>query len=627
MPLLDHIREKKLIWLAHERFASDLSDAELKVLHDSASSLGADTPAANAARPTIRPEFVRWLATDKEAAANIDPKGLRAFGITLSDKLDFQNCRVLVPLHFQHCTFDSEIDFRSAETRDIILLDSSFNGGITADRIKVDGPLFLRGGVVSGEIRLIGAQIKGALDCLGAKLRVSKGNALSADRAEIGGIVYLQQGYDLSGTIQGFESTGTIRLLGAKIKGDLSCSGAKLRVKEGVALYADGAEIGGSVFLNAFLDTNSGRREDFESTGTIRLLGARIKIGLDCSGARLEAKEGDALSADGAEIGGNVSLTKGFTAVCTIILRSARIGGDLRFYGAEVAEVNCMNLRISGDLLWMGIRKSGKTILRLTGAELKNLREDQASRPDADNLVLDGLVYEELSLHERPSDDEIKKGLLSEQLKLNLMDRVDWLMLQPYKRRLEPQPWMQLSKHLEGRGDRKGAKHVIFKYRGLLAHTQDKLWILRRLKITSAWMEEAPTRICWSIALTLIVGTFIFAGASRSGAMLESVQIQPNAAVLPNRESKPASIHYPPFQPFVYTLENAVPLVKLGMDDRWMPDYKHQPQPWFPQTRSLDWLKWFNSYWFLVISRWGLIVWGWVQATILAVSVADRFKK
>ena len=51
MILLDQIRETKLIELAKSRFDPDLSEAELKVLHDSASSEDPDMPAANAARP------------------------------------------------------------------------------------------------------------------------------------------------------------------------------------------------------------------------------------------------------------------------------------------------------------------------------------------------------------------------------------------------------------------------------------------------------------------------------------------------------------------------------------------------------------------------------------------------
>ena len=448
MPLLDQIREEKLVDLAKAYFDPPLTGAEEKVLRDSASSLEPDMPTVNSPRPTIRSDFVRWLATDPEAASHIDPKGLRAFGITLPDKLDLQNCQVLVPLHFQLCAIEREIDLRSAETRSIYLLDSSFDGIIMADRINVDGPLFLRGSIFFGEIRLPGAKIKGALDCLGAKLNVTKGNALTADRAEIGGFVNLKQDYDLSGNIlQRFESSGTIRLLGAKIKGDLSCSGArllvkegdalyadsaeiggnaflnngfessgiirlpgakikgnlscsgaKLRVKEGNALYADGAEIGGSVCLNAFQNEASGQREDFESSGTVRLPGAQIKGTLSCSGAKLKGAVVDALFADCAVIGANVCLDKGFESSGAIRLLSARIGGELTFIGAKTTLVVCKDLLLKGDMWWMGIQEPQEATLHLPGASVKSLRDDRESWPAPGNLILDGLAYDELTL-------------------------------------------------------------------------------------------------------------------------------------------------------------------------------------------------------------------------------------
>jgi hypothetical protein len=694
MPLLDQIREQKLIDLAKACFDPPPTGAEEKVLRDSASSLDPDMPAANSPRPTIRSDFVRWLATDPKAATHIDPKGLRAFGITLPDKLDLQNCRVLVSLHFQHCTIKREIDLRSAATRSIQLLDSSFDGIIMADRINIDGPLFLRGSIFFGEVRLPGAQIKGALDCLGAKLKVTKGNALTADRAEIGGIVYLQQGYDLSGTMQGFESSGTIRLLGAKIKGDLSCSGAKLRVTDGDALYAYSAEIGGNVFLNngfessgtirlpgakikgdlscsgaklrvkdgnalhadgaeiggsVFLNTDSGQREDFESTGTVRFPGAHIKGILSCSGAKLKVTMGDALFADCAEIGANVCLDKGFESSGTIRLLATRIGGELTFIGAKTTTVGCKDMRLSGDMWWMGIQESGEAVLDLTGASLKNLRDDRGSWPAPGRLILDGLTFEEVTLHERPSQEQVMNNSHGLELPFNVDERIEWLMLQPPDRRIKPQLWMQLARLLEAKGHRKGAKHVIFKYRTFLAKEKEfhpLRWLFKLLfrratfrcvwpylrhpnrswAIAFAWLEEAPLRVCWSIALTLMVGTLIFAGAFSSGAMLASVQIQPNA-VLPNGESKNLSAHYPVSQPFLYTLENAVPLVKLGMDEKWMPDPKHKPQPWFPQFRWLDWLGWFNSYWFLVASRVLLIFLGWFQAGVLGAVLLKRFKE
>lgn len=610
MPLLEKIREEKLIQLAHERFDTDLSEAELKVLRDSASPLSPRLAGKDAPRPKIRSGFVRWLATDPEAASHIDPQGLRVFGVTLPGDLNLLQCRIAVPLVLYRCVLKGEMILHSAETKGIYLIDSSVEGAVYADEVETGGPIFLRRTRFSRPILLRGAQIKGDLDCDGANLEVKEGYALSADQSEIEGSVFLRER---------FTSSGEIRLIGARIKGDLDCTGAKLVVIDGDALSADGAKIGGNIFL----------REGFTSSGTIRLLGARIRIGLDCTGAKLDVKEGYALFADGAEIGGSVFLRDGFESLGTIRLSGARIGGQLAYYGAKVKEVNCSNLSLSGDLLWMGVQKSEETSLNLMGAKVKNLREDKESWPEAGNLGLDGLVYREVTLHARPSDEEIKNVQLTEELPLNVDQRIEWLMRQPDKQRTKPHPWMQLSKYLEDNGNRNGAKHVIFKYRCLLAQKQWPLW--RWGSCFFAWMEEAPLRICYLIALTVALGTLIFAGADRSGAMYQSVQIQPNAIQIDEKTrevtTKPVSVHYPTFQPFAYALENAVPLVKLGVDEKWVPDPKHLPQAWFPQIGWLDGLKWFNSYWFLMISRWGLIVLGWVQATILAVSVTDRFRK
>jgi hypothetical protein len=640
MPLIDKIREQKLIELAKTRFDPDLKPAELKVLHDSAISEDLPEPDEKAPRPEVRADFIRWLATDPDAAEHIDPKGLRAYGIRLPGKLDLQSCRILVTLDFRQCTMKSEIDLLYAETRGVWLLDSLLDRGIRADGIDVDGPLYLRGSSFSGEIRLLGAKIKGVLDCIGAKLQVTEGNALSADAAEIGGGVILRES---------FESSGTIRLLGAKIKGDLSCSGANLRVKEGNALVVDGAEIGGSIFLN----------EDFESSGTIRLPGAKIKGDLECSGAKLNVADGDALSADGAEIGGNVFLCKGFESRGTIGLQSAKIGGDLAFLGAKTTKVDCTNLRLSGDMFWMRIQKPGEAFLILSGTTLKNLYDDRESWPHSENLILDGLTYQELTHHGPPSAEQIMSHSSGPELPFNVEERIKWLMLQPEKVREKPQPWMQLRDLLERKGDHEGAKYVLFRFgceqakqkifipwlwlKGLIVSAWKiaknvicnpvkalrRLWPYlrhpnRSLAIAFAWLEENPFRIGYMIALTLLIGTSIFTWGGSKQAMIETVRYQPNA-ITDNGGVKQVSPLYPKYQPFVYTLENAVPLIKLGMDEKWAPSPSPEfRQPWYPRIHFLYFL---STYGWLNFWRWALIVGGWVQATVLAASVAERFRK
>jgi hypothetical protein len=387
----------------------------------------------------------------------------------------------------------------------------------------------------------------------------------------------------------------------------------------------DGAEIGGNVFLNT----------GFESNAEIHMPGVKIKGDLDCLGAKLQVRGRDALSADGAEIGGRVYLSDGFESRGIVRLLGTRIGGDLVFIGAKTALVACKNLRLAGEMFWTGVQESRETALDLTGATMKILRDDRKSWPHAGRLILDGLNYEELYVHEWPSQEQVTSRSHGLELPFNAEERIEWLTLQPEKAREKPQPWMQLRDLLERKGDRKGAKHVLFRFRCLQAQESWTPW--RWWRIAFAWLEEDLLRILLPISCAVALGTLVFAGAVRSGAMIETVKTQPNmiatyeesskgATRNPDQSNKPISLHYTSFQPFIYTLENAVPLVKLGMDERWMPDLQHQPQPWC-QIGWLGWLKWFNSYGFLVWFRWLLIVWGWIQATVLAAAVADRFKK
>jgi hypothetical protein len=558
MPLIDQIREEKLIELAKTRFSPDLLDAELKVLHDSARSEDLPDPGEKAPRPVVRPDFLRWLATDPEAAQYIDSTGLRVYDVIIPGKLDLYRCHVNSILNFRRCDFQGEINLQYAEIRGFFSVDSSLAEGICAGGVIVHRQFYLWRTHSEGEIRLPGADVKGILVFNGAKLK-AKGDSLNASTAKIGGSIYLikdtERGVD-------FESDGAIRLIGVEIRGDLICSGAKLKA-EGRALSTDGAKIVGSVFLN----------DGFDSKGEIHLCGAEI-------------------------------------------------GGTLSIRGAKVANVVCHNTVVMGDMAWQRIEKSWNTTLNLIGARVKNLRDDKVSWPEEGNLDLDGLVYEELTLHGNSSKEDIKASRYTRELQLVAKERIDWIMLQRPERRTEPQPWMQLRDLLERKGERKQAKYVLRRFRCLQAQ---KSWIpWRWVKKLYALLEEAPLRIGWSIALTLLIGTSVFTWGGSKQAMIETVRYQPNA-ITDAGQVKLISPLYPKYQPFVYTLENAVPLIKLGMDEKWAPNPSPEfRQPWFPH---LPWLYFVSTYGWLNFWRWALIVGGWVQATVLAASVADRFRK
>jgi hypothetical protein len=160
---------------------------------------------------------------------------------------------------------------------------------------------------------------------------------------------------------------------------------------------------------------------------------------------------------------------------------------------------------------------------------------------------------------------------------------------------------------------------VRYEYRRLLA--QKGHWYYRVPRIFIAWLEASPLRVIILIVATLALGTLIFTGTSCSDAMISTAR---------DKDGQPltgaALVHYPPFEPFVYTFENALPLVKLGVDDKWTPDPNHKGRPWFPRYPCLNWLGWFNSYCFLAASRQALILLGWFQAAVFGLALTSRFK-
>ena len=385
-------------------------------------------------------------------------------------------------------------------------------------------------------------------------------------------------------------------------------------------------------------------------------MGAKINGDLDCSGAKLEVKGaelerkgGGALNTNGAKVGGDVYLRRGFASTGKISLRGIQAGGQVRFYGASVAEVDCTNLESSGDFYWVGITQSGTTSLDLRGASIKNLCDDKESWPQSENLYLNGFTYGELTLLDRPTPEEIADQSPLKAKKLDPMAgtaiRVEWLERQPVEQRIKPQPWIQLSKYLEARGQHDEAKHVLFELGRLQAGElswHPWQWLLgtfsnikrlfavvflsrrkghpawpylrnpnRSWAIAFAWLEEAPIRILYTITFALALGWLVFGYAGAKGAIAPTdAQAYSQYA---NNSTLPAT--YPAWNPFIYTLENAVPLAKLGEDEKWAPIH-----PANSKTPPV-------GYWLLTSFRWLLILSGWFQAAVLGAVFLGRFKE
>jgi hypothetical protein len=326
---------------------------------------------------------------------------------------------------------------------------------------------------------------------------------------------------------QGFHATGEVRLLGARIRGQLSCRGARLENPNGDALSADGMTVEGGVFLD----------QGFHATGEVRLPGARIQGQLSCRGARLENPNGDALSADGMTVEGDVFLDEGFHATGAVRLLRARIRGALVCTEARFENPN-------------GIA------LNLEHARLGGIEDDEGSWPQRGRLRIDGLEYEGFAGDRTPTDAR---------------RRLEWLRRQLPDFR--PQPYDQLARVFRRMGREADAVEVLIaKQEDLIRHGKLSWWgrLTRRiLGVTIGHGYRSGRALLWSLAF-VIAGALIFGWANARGLMAPS---SPEILTDPlYRAGGTIPPDYPRFEALAYSLDAFLPIVDLHQESFWLPD-------------------------------------------------------
>jgi hypothetical protein len=390
------------------------------------------------------------------------------------------------------------------------------------------------------------------------------------------------------------------------IAGELSLAGLVVQ-NPSASICLDGAKVRGSVLL-----TNG-----FRTKGSIQMHSARMGD-LDCSGAIfLDANA--VFSLDGITVNGDLSLSQGFSCLGEIRLPGAHILGNLECISAELGSLICHNMVVDADLMWADIGNLSQSKLSLVGVKVKEFRDQKASWPKPGNLDLEGFVYEQLSMHEDSACSPAPKGELTDRTPFNAKDRIEWINLQKEERVRESQPWVQLAKVAQDLGDDPGARHIV--YRLACRRAEKSRMPVRLVRKGFAWLREQPFRIAWSIGLILFLTTALFWWAGSNGAIAPREKDSYNAWA----KGQPFSVAYPRFNPLIYSLENELPLVKLGQDDKWTPDPSHHPVS-FGNGSMLRWTWIFDSYGLLAWVRWITIVLGWAQATVLAAALANRFR-
>ena len=364
MSLFEDNREKlgKLAEAAIPGLRGNWTDAEKKLLKSIATGTK-ETCAGTEAQRTVRVELLEWLLTHSTPRSLLHPKGIQIRGIVVEKTLDLDSAGIDIPLRLMNCKFKSDIILQQARLQHLSLQGCKCKS-IMADGVHSKGVVYLRGGFeAEGEVRLVGAMIRGQLDCSGGKFKNPATDehpdsaALVADGIEVKDDVFLSDG---------FEAEGEVRLPGAVIGGQLDCSAGKFnnsatdKHPDSTALSASGIEVKGSIFLNG----------EFEAEGEVRLLGAVIGGQLNCSDGKFKNPatnkypDSKALVADKVEVKGDVFLNGEFEAEGEVRLPGAVIGGDLVCSGGRFKNPATDMHPNSTALVANGIEVKGDVYLR-----------------------------------------------------------------------------------------------------------------------------------------------------------------------------------------------------------------------------------------------------------------------
>ena len=228
--------------------------------------------------------------------------------------------------------------------------------------------------VIERMILLSGARIRGNLDLRGTRVG---GDPIRPGQPEGTRLALSGDGLSVRGNLlisHGFDGRGEIRLNGCRIGRNLDATAASLRNPRGFTLSAAGAEVRGTVYLCR----GRAEKRDFLSEGTLRLEGARVRGDLDLRGGRFTAtafavtgwqRAGNpavalhAIAAEGVRVDAALKLRGAVVRGVTRLL-TARIGGDvdatratLSFPGEEVLQAD--GATVNGGVFLDGLHCDG----------------------------------------------------------------------------------------------------------------------------------------------------------------------------------------------------------------------------------------------------------------------------
>jgi hypothetical protein len=368
--------------------------------------------------------------------------------------------------------------------------------------------------------------------------------------------------------------------------------------QEQIALKGAGLTVHGNVLLS----------DGFQAFGQVDLYGAKIEGQLYCTSGHFSGGN-PPLRLRLASIGGEAELDKGFSSDGMVDLVDAKISGDLKLDGADFSAHSHDGLKARSltahALHWTNVKQSSQTDLDLLDAKVDIFEDDRQSWPAPGHLLIDGFVY----------------GTLKGEAVNSAASRHDWLNRQPLP--LRPQPYKQLAKVFLDNGQDADAIAVLVAKEGVEPAWQDPLLGIRHLlsgyirlivrkilKVTIDYGYHPMLALLW-IAAFVAIGTYTF----HRGYWMRLVIPTDHEAYETFIKTGNPPAGYQPFNSFVYSLENFVPLIELHQAGYWLPYPQDSQQN--NTKRSGRMLRWY---------LWLHILLGWIFTSILVGGFAQLIR-
>ncbi|GGM57745.1 oxidoreductase [Longimycelium tulufanense] len=478
---------------------------------------------------------------------------------------------------------------------------SDRHAALVADRIHVAGNLELdKGFRCTGTLRVTSARIEGTLRLAEAVVRAvdhdSCGNEpghchhpaeprprvttqrAPGDVAEAWVLPAAAHAVRLDATqVRGdldatrVELHGQLRLLNTAVQGSLLLTAAYLCHPWEDAVWAPRVAVGGEL---------DGR--ELRVCGTLLFAGARIGVSLNLRGAVLHCPgrhehsgwPKPSLDFRAGYLGRDVVCSSGFTASGGVRLANAQVGRDVRLHGATLGAVSgatalhCYGLRCQELSVPLAAPPGGPVVLSY--ASCASFQDNEALW--ANTIELEDFTYD--TLHPRAE--------LSAAVRLRWLGRA----MPDYS----PGPYDQLAATFRAGGHEDGATTVLIEKQRLryaaLARGSRLGPVVRLVSWLQRWMVGygyRPTRALAWLVVCAVLGTVWFAL---------------HEPLVPVNEED-----HPVWDPFLYTVDQLIPIVDLGNKSRWRAD-------------GLS--KWITA---------AMISLGWILATTVAAGLTRLLKR